>query len=54
MMSWATILAEEIKKVETGGRIIVRSKTAKKLAERARVRMCPEKNIVFEVKKWNQ
>ncbi len=49
-MSWLVKLAEEIKGAKVGDVIIVRSTKAKELAERARLRMCPEKKIAFVIK----
>lgn len=56
-MSWLDVLTAHIEKAKDGDSITVRSEAAKELAERARLRMCPEKKIIFEVKEndqWNQ
>jgi hypothetical protein len=56
-MNWLMKLAEEIKKSKDGDMITVRSEAAKEFAERAWMRMCPGKKIVFKIKEndlWNQ
>jgi hypothetical protein len=49
-MSWLDKLATDIEKAKTGDVIVVKSEAAKELAERARLRMCPEKKIVFRAR----
>lgn len=48
-MNWLKKLAISIEKAKDEDVIIVHSEAAKELAERARLRMCPEKKIIFEV-----
>lgn len=49
-MNWLKKLATDIEKAKNGDVVIVQNVAAKELAERARLRMCPEKKIVFEVR----
>jgi len=48
---WVSRLADAIENAEAGDSIVVRSEAMLELAERARSRMCPEKQITFILEK---
>jgi hypothetical protein len=49
-----TVLADAIEQSQDGDMIQVRNQAQKELAERAKRRMCPDKQIVFEIKEGLQ
>jgi len=51
--NWHIELERLLQESEEGDTIIVRSKAMQELAEIARIRMCPDKTLVFKVGTFN-
>lgn len=47
--NWHTALIETIHRAQDGDTIVVHTDAMRELGERARARICPSKNITFEV-----
>jgi hypothetical protein len=47
--NWTTALADAIKDASDGDTIVCHTENMRALAERARLRMCPDKALVYEV-----
>jgi hypothetical protein len=48
-VNWHMALADVIEKAQDGDEIVCHSKAMADLGERARLRMCPEKHLMFSV-----